>query len=920
MADGPSIRELFDQLLDLDEEGRASLLRSQAPDVRSSLEALLSHHDTSGAFDELSGQLATPGAWSGEDGINFDRLAGAVSERYRLHREIGVGGMAIVYLADDLRHDRPVAVKVLKPAIARRIGADRFLAEIKTMAGLQHPHILPLFDSGEADGFLYYVMPYVEDESLRATLKRTERLPRDEAVRITIDLARALDYAHGRRIVHRDVKPENVLITAGGALVADFGIALLLRDDSDAREGSTVTESSAPHAPTLSVGTPGYMSPEQRTGAHPIGPASDVYALGQVLAEMVTGRSPRHDDATPTDVGGGLDDIVRRCVAEAPGDRFGTAGELASSLEGVLRGRAPSRARSMLPAGAVAALLLLVWWLSAGRAGNGVPLALSSSEQITFTGDVLVAAIAPEGERLAYVTGLEGGPQHLWVGGLDGEGVVEIYASDENLYHPRWSPDGGELLFTELRGGVAQILLADASGASEPRPIPSAHVFGTWVREGREALRWTVRSQVMSVVDLETGETTDSLGLLEPFEWLYGMDWSESHQRVAITALHESAASLWTSPLTTARITPTVILRDSAVLRSPIWGPEGRSIYYLRSTETTTEIWRASVSGDGRSASDPEQLTEHEPVLIRSGLEPAFTVSADGRRAVVTHLLSTANLHTVSLSEDGGILEERVITSGTSQYLSPSLSPDGTEIAVVQSDARGSTLWRMALDGSGAAAQATSTGVMWSPAWSPTGDRIAFGSSDGGDRLWSVGRGGGEPETLADVGVPRGNHVVWEASGAIAVQATNDQFYSVHEADSGEDLRRLLPNGAHLTYDLKPSPTGRWAAVWSETDGVSALWALAVDGSEQIRLAERHVPIGWTEDESAIWAIAGDRLAGQREVVRVPVDGGRPEPWVTLPFSVNPRFVDISPDGRFLVASVENSRTDAHLFELPEAR
>ncbi|MEM7416906.1 MAG: protein kinase [Gemmatimonadota bacterium] len=912
MADGaPSIRELFDQLLDLDPDGRAVLLQSQPPEVRSTLEGLLGHHDTPGAFDELSGQLATPSGIPTDDGIVLEQLAAALSDRYHLHREIGEGGMAIVYLADDLRHDRAVAVKVLKPAIARRIGADRFLAEIKTMAGLQHPHILPLFDSGEADGFLYYVMPYVEDESLRLTLKRTERLPREEAIRITIDLARALDYAHGKRIVHRDIKPENILITAGGALVADFGIALLLQDEE--------TPDAAP-AQVLNVGTPGYMSPEQRTGAHAIGPASDVYALGRVLAEMITGQSP-HDGTSPTPpLGSALDDIVRRCVAEAPSDRHASAGALAASLEAVLRGRSPNVLRTLVPAAAVAAVLFVGWWTSAGRATEGAPAPLAASEQITFSGDVLVTAISPDGDRFAFVTGRESGPQELHVGGIDGAAPVTIYRSLENLYHPRWSPDGRELLFTELQNGQATIFRADVTGVEDPVPIPSAHVFGSWARGGREAVRWTVRSQVMSVVDLETGTTTDSLGLLEPFEWLYGVDWSEDHERIVIATLNESVASLWTTPLASARIIPRVILQDSAIIRSPVWGPGGRSIYYLRSTEFATDIWRARVGADGRSASEPEPLSSPMPLLVRSGLEPAFTVSADGRRALITHLLSTANLHTVTLSSAGEVIDHRSITTGTSQYVSPTISPDGTTLAAVQSGARGATLWTMAPDGSNATVVATSPGMMWSPAWSPGGDRIAYGSSDGGDRLWIVGAEGGDPATVGAVDVSGGNHVVWETQGLVAVQARNDGFYTLVSEETGESTGIVLPDDAHLTYDYRPSPSGAWVAVWAEHEGRSSLWALEFGGDAQIELAERHVPIGWTEDESAIWAVSGDRLPGQREIVRVPLDGSAPTPWVTLPFSVNPRFVDISEDGRFIVASVENSRTDAHLVELPEAR
>ena len=213
---------------------------------------------------------------------SFDQLAAAVGDRYRIERELGHGGMATVYLAQDLRHDRKVAVKVLRPELAAVIGADRFLAEIKTTAALQHPHILPLFDSGHAESFLFYVMPFVEGESLRDRLNRETQLPIHDAVRIATEVASALDYAHRHHVIHRDIKPENIMLHDGQALVADFGIALAV----SAAGGSRMTETG------MSLGTPTYMSPEQAMGERNLDARTDVYALGCVLYEMLTGEPP----------------------------------------------------------------------------------------------------------------------------------------------------------------------------------------------------------------------------------------------------------------------------------------------------------------------------------------------------------------------------------------------------------------------------------------------------------------------------------------------------------------------------------------------------------------------------------------------------------------------------------------------------
>ena len=211
-----------------------------------------------------------------------DRLTAALADRYRIERELGAGGMATVYLAQDLKHDRRVAIKVLRPELAAVIGAERFLREIKTIANLQHPHILGLIDSGEVNGTAYYVMPFVEGESLRDRLTREKQLPIPDAVRLATEVAGALDYAHRHGVIHRDIKPENIMLHDGSALVADFGIALAASNAG----GSRMTETG------MSLGTPTYMSPEQAMGEREITARSDVYALGCVTYEMLIGDPP----------------------------------------------------------------------------------------------------------------------------------------------------------------------------------------------------------------------------------------------------------------------------------------------------------------------------------------------------------------------------------------------------------------------------------------------------------------------------------------------------------------------------------------------------------------------------------------------------------------------------------------------------
>ena len=211
------------------------------------------------------------------------RLSSALASRYRLERQLGEGGMAIVYAAEDVRHHRQVAVKVLRPELGAALGAERFVREIEIVAGLRHPHILPLYDSGEADGFLYYVMPLVEGETLRARIERERQLPIDDALRFAREIADALAYAHSRGVVHRDIKPENILIEGEHAVVADFGIAKAVA----AAQAITPITSTG-----ISVGTPAYMSPEQATAERDVDGRSDLYSLACVLYEMLAGQPP----------------------------------------------------------------------------------------------------------------------------------------------------------------------------------------------------------------------------------------------------------------------------------------------------------------------------------------------------------------------------------------------------------------------------------------------------------------------------------------------------------------------------------------------------------------------------------------------------------------------------------------------------
>jgi serine/threonine-protein kinase len=275
----------------------------------------------------------------------YTRFRAALATRYRLERELGRGGMATVYLAHDLKHDRPVALKVLHPEIAAALGSERFQQEIILAARLQHPHILSVHDSGEAAGDLWFTMPFVEGESLRDRLAREHQLPVEDALRIARESAEALDYAHRHGVIHRDVKPENIMLTGSHALVADFGIARALGSETHlTRTG-------------IAVGTPAYMSPEQASGGRDLDPRSDVYALGCVLYEMLTGQPLRgRSQAERLRVRPAIDAAIARATATVPADRFASAADFARALESAGGAEAPRR-RPLLAILAVGFLL-----------------------------------------------------------------------------------------------------------------------------------------------------------------------------------------------------------------------------------------------------------------------------------------------------------------------------------------------------------------------------------------------------------------------------------------------------------------------------------------------------------------------------------------------------------------------------------
>jgi eukaryotic-like serine/threonine-protein kinase len=436
----------------------------------------------------------------------LDRLAAALADRYRIERELGAGGMATVYLAHDLRHQRDVAIKVLHPDLGAALGGERFLTEIRTTARLQHPHILPLLDSGEADGLLYYVMPLVTGETLRARLERDRQLSIADAVRIAREIASALDYAHRQNVIHRDIKPENVLLHDGQAIVADFGIALAVQSAG----GQRMTQTG------LSLGTPQYMSPEQAMGERVVDARSDIYALGAITYEMLTGDPPfigssaqaivakvmTEKPAPPSrlrdTVPDAVEDAVLTALQKLPADRFATAQEFSAALRengttsvrrttGSRGARARSASRLAWPAALAVIAAFAAWGWLRPPAPIIEALPLRVSVTIPTLGGASTAlhrqlALTPDGSTLLYVALTPDGDNRTMRLVLADTVATVVPGVVPFLGDYVISPDGREFIGSV---GFTQMYRYPIGGGSG-RPLPEGITVGAsaWARDG----------------------------------------------------------------------------------------------------------------------------------------------------------------------------------------------------------------------------------------------------------------------------------------------------------------------------------------------------------------------------------------------------------------------------------------------------
>ena len=887
------------------------------------------------------------------------QLQAALGSSYTIVREIGRGGMATVFLAHDIKHDRDVALKVLHRHLGAVLGAERFLTEIRTTAQLHHPNILPLFDSGEAAGLVYYVMPYVEGETVRQRIEREHQLGVTEAVRITGEVADALEHAHKHGIIHRDVKPENILLQDGHAVVSDFGIAIAVSHAA----GERITQTG------FSVGTPQYMSPEQAAAERDIDGRSDQYSLASVLYEMLVGEPPFTGPTTGAimarmmsepapdvakrriSVPASVADALHQALEKVPGDRFASVAAFGAAL------MPPSRLTGAHRVVAVAERRRRVWPLALALAAGcvlglaaGILVFSSNHERLVTTGAIVHVttddglevqpAISPDGKVMAYAAGTSLGVR-LFLRPVDGGREVPLTKdSTMDQQEPQWSPSGTSILFLSnggvdtiaagLGGGTAATLITGEPGLRIPN-APQRVTTATWSPDGHQIL--FVRRDSLFVYTIANGLTrTISAGYS-----FKECAWSGQGNHIACTTPRDFgivALNMGNIGPSTIVVVPAaggapIAVTDSISLNtSPVWSPDGRRLYFVSNRDRQRDIYYTSIGSDGHAVGAIHRLTTALSAV-------SLSLSRDGRRLAYSVYTPQANIWAMPILSNGvaTFAMATQVTFGHQLVESMEMTPGGKAL-IFDADRNGnSDIWRLTLGEREAEALTSDVVDEFGGLISPDGRRLVFyaypeGSGKGVIMVKPMVGGGPiqRVNTNGNYGIwpewlPDSKTLTWQCAGnnyRTQCIATQDNA-GVWHVDSTK-------RGTRSNW----SPDGQWRsnsrrANAGLSSNIDSVWLYPADSDAGKLLYARHAPtdpraaeVHWGPDARTLYFRSREQN-GPALFWSLSVAGGAPKLIARLDDLSHQSYrPDFTTDGKRLYFAVNDRQSDISVVELIE--